>query len=54
MSSIAVRPFRRSDCEQLTYLVNVHVAAVIPGVPVSANTVISQLERDTLCSGGRW
>ncbi|MET9291600.1 GNAT family N-acetyltransferase [Streptomyces sp. NPDC003077] len=40
-----VRPFRRGDREQLTELVNDHVAAVIPGVSVSVNTVLSQLQR---------
>ena len=46
MSSIHVRPFRRSDREQLTALVNRHIQAVIPGMSVSANTVLSQLERE--------
>jgi len=46
MSSVEVRPFRRSDREQLTALVNAHVQAVVPGVSVSVNTVMSQLERD--------
>jgi GNAT superfamily N-acetyltransferase len=46
MPSIEVRPFRRSDREQLTALVNAHVQAVVPGVSVSVNTVMSQLERD--------
>jgi len=45
-SSIEVRAFRRSDREHLTRLVNAHVAAVIPGVSVSTNTVLSQLERE--------
>lgn len=44
MSSIEVRPFRRGDREQLTDLVNAHAAAVVPGVSVSVNTVLSQLE----------
>ena len=44
--SIEVRPFWRSDREQLTTLVNAHVAAVIPGVSVSTNTVLSQIERE--------
>ena len=30
MSSIGVRPFRRSDRDQLTQLVNSHAAAVCP------------------------
>jgi ribosomal protein S18 acetylase RimI-like enzyme len=46
MSSVQVRPFRRADREQLTMLVNAHVQAVVPGVLVSVNTVLSQLERD--------
>jgi GNAT superfamily N-acetyltransferase len=45
MSPIEVRPFRRSDREQLTELVNAHAAAVIPGLGVSVATVLSQLER---------
>jgi ribosomal protein S18 acetylase RimI-like enzyme len=46
MSSIEVRPFRRGDREQLTGLVNAHTAAVVPGMSVSVNTVLSQLERE--------
>jgi GNAT superfamily N-acetyltransferase len=46
MSSIEVRPFRRGDREQLTALVNAHAAAVVPGMSVSINTVLSQLERE--------
>ena len=46
MSSVEVRPFRRSDRDQLTRLVNAHAGAVIPGVSVSVNTVLSQLERE--------
>jgi GNAT superfamily N-acetyltransferase len=46
MSSIEVRPFRRSDRAQLTDLVNAHVEAVVPGMSVSVNSVLSQLERD--------
>ena len=45
MSSIQVRPFRRSDREQLTQLVNTHAAAVLPGMSVSVSTVLSALER---------
>lgn len=41
-----VRPFRRDDRDQLTDLVNAHVAAVVPGVSVSVNTVLSSLERE--------
>lgn len=46
MSSIEVRPFRRGDRDQLTALVNAHAAAVVPGLSVSVNTVMSQLERE--------
>ena len=45
-SSIVIRPFRRSDREQLTELVNVHVGAVVPGWAVSINAVMAQLERE--------
>ncbi|MEI5102534.1 N-acetyltransferase [Streptomyces sp. PmtG] len=45
MSALEVRPFRRADRDQLTELVNAHVAAVVPGVSVSVNTVLGQLER---------
>jgi ribosomal protein S18 acetylase RimI-like enzyme len=44
--SIEIRPFRRSDRDQLTDLVNAHVEAVLPGVSVSPNAVLSQLERE--------
>ncbi|MFE0103685.1 GNAT family N-acetyltransferase [Streptomyces sp. NPDC059009] len=43
--ALTVRPFRRDDRDQLTELVNQHVAAVVPGVSVSVNTVLSGLER---------
>ncbi len=46
MPPIEVRPLRRSDRQQLTALVNAHVEAVLPGVSVSPNAVLSQLERD--------
>jgi hypothetical protein len=36
----------RADREQVTALINAHVAAVMPKVSVSVNTVLSQLERD--------
>jgi GNAT superfamily N-acetyltransferase len=45
MHAIEVRPFRRSDRDQLTDLVNAHSAAVIPGMTVSVSTVLSSLER---------
>jgi GNAT superfamily N-acetyltransferase len=44
--SIEIRPFRRSDRDQLTDLVNAHIEAVMPGVSVSPNAVLSQLERE--------
>jgi GNAT superfamily N-acetyltransferase len=44
--SIEVRPFQRGDREQVTALVNAHIQAVVPGVSVSVNTVMSQLERE--------
>jgi GNAT superfamily N-acetyltransferase len=43
---IEIRPFRRSDRDQLTDLVNAHIEAVLPGVSVSPNAVLSQLERE--------
>jgi GNAT superfamily N-acetyltransferase len=44
--SSSVRPFRRSDRDQLTTLVSAHVEAVLPGVTVSPNAVLAQLERE--------
>lgn len=46
MSPIEVRPFRRADREQVTGLVNAHIAAVVPGISVSVNQVMAQLERE--------
>jgi GNAT superfamily N-acetyltransferase len=45
MSSLTVRPFRRSDRDQLTQLVNAHAAAVVPGMGASVSAVLSALER---------
>ena len=45
MSSIQVRPFRRSDRDQLTQLVNAHAEAVVPGLSASVNIVLTSLER---------
>ena len=45
MPSIEVRPFRRSDRDQLTHLVNSHAEAVVPGMGVSVSTLLSSLER---------
>ena len=41
-----IHVFQRSDREQLTGLVNAHIAAVVPGVSVSVNALMSQLERE--------
>ena len=46
MTPVRVRPFRRADRDQLTALVNAHAQAVAPGVVVSVNTVLSQLEAE--------
>lgn len=46
MGSVAVRQFRRDDRDQLTALVNAHVQAVVPGVAVSVNSLLGQLERE--------
>jgi ribosomal protein S18 acetylase RimI-like enzyme len=46
VATVAVRAFRRGDRDQLTALVNAHVQAVVPGVSVSVNAVLSQLERE--------
>lgn len=43
---VAIRPFERHDRDQLTALVNLHVAEVIPGVVLSVNAVLGQLERE--------
>jgi GNAT superfamily N-acetyltransferase len=45
MSDVQVRPFRRADRHQITQLVNAHAGAVVPGMSVSVNTVLSSLER---------
>lgn len=39
-----VRPFARADREQLTKLVNAHVAAATPGGSIPAATLLNQLE----------
>jgi hypothetical protein len=41
-----IRPFTRADRDQLTALVNAHIAAVVPGASVSVNALLSQLERE--------
>jgi GNAT superfamily N-acetyltransferase len=45
MPSVIVRPFRRSDRDQLTQLVNTHAGAVVPGMSVSVSTALAALER---------
>jgi GNAT superfamily N-acetyltransferase len=44
--TIEVRPFKRTDRDHVTALVNAHIGAVVPGISVSVNAVMSQLERD--------
>jgi hypothetical protein len=44
MSTDGVRPFRRSDRDQLAQLVNAHAQAVVPGMAISVNAIMSQLE----------
>src|SRR5215469_10885743 len=46
MSPIQVRRFHRRDRDQLTDLVNAHVAAVVPGQGVSVSALLSHLERE--------
>jgi len=46
VQSLEIRPFHRADRDQLTALVNAHVGAVVPGVSVSVNVLMSQLERE--------
>ena len=46
MSATQVRPFRRDDREQVTALINSHAQAVVPGVTVSVQAVLRQLERE--------
>jgi hypothetical protein len=43
---LEVRPFRRADRDQVAALVNAHVESVLPGVSLSVNAVLSQLERE--------
>ncbi|MCM2389822.1 N-acetyltransferase [Streptomyces albipurpureus] len=44
-ATLHVRTFHREDRDQLTTLINVHAAAVVPGAVASVNTVLSSLER---------
>lgn len=42
-----VRPFSRSDREQLTRLINAHIAALVPGFSLPTAAILSQLERQS-------
>jgi GNAT superfamily N-acetyltransferase len=44
MAAIEVRPFRRSDRDQLTSLVNAHAQAVVPGMGISVSALLASLE----------
>lgn len=41
-----IRPFARPDRDQLTELVNAHIAAVLPGASLSVQALLSHLEAD--------
>jgi GNAT superfamily N-acetyltransferase len=43
---VEVRSFQRLDRDQLAALVNSHIAAVVPGVQVSVNTLLARMERE--------
>jgi len=43
---IRIRPFVRGDRDQVADLVNAHIAAVVPGMSVSVQGLLSQLERE--------
>lgn len=46
MSSVHVRPFRRSDRDQVTDLANAHIGAVVPNLSLSVQGLMSHLERE--------
>ncbi len=46
MTRVRVRPFVRSDRDQVAALVNAHAAAVVPGSTVSVQALLGNLERD--------
>jgi GNAT superfamily N-acetyltransferase len=46
MPSVQIRPFRRSDRDQLTDLVNAHAAAVVPGMGTSVAALLARLDRN--------
>ncbi len=45
-ADVIVRPFARTDRDQVTHLINAHVAAVVPGVSISVSTMLGHLERE--------
>ncbi len=46
MPSSQIRPFRRSDRDQLAGLVNADASAVAPGMGTSVATLLASLDRD--------
>jgi GNAT superfamily N-acetyltransferase len=44
--AVQIRPFRRSDRDQLTDLVNAHAGAVVPGMGTSVAALLASLDRD--------
>lgn len=46
MPDISIRPFQRRDRDQVTSLANRHLAAILPGLSVSANALLAQFERE--------
>lgn len=46
MPDISIRPYQRRDRDQVTSLVNRHLAAILPGLSVSANALLAQFERE--------
>jgi len=46
MPAALIREFQRRDRDQLTALANAHLAAILPGLSISVNALLSQLERE--------
>ena len=46
MPTALIREFQRRDRDQLTALANAHLAAILPGLSISVNALLSQLERE--------
>ena len=46
MPVVQIRPFHRSDRDQLTDLVNAHAGAVVPGMGTSVAALLASLDRD--------